>query len=285
MNKILSALFALSLGLGYGLCHGEELAPVTYPLSEVRELRADSNGKDYQLFIQLPQSYKNSNKAYPLILVNDSRFAFPVASGAMALMGDRVVKEAIVVGISYAKGDDYGVSRTRDYTPTYSLHEASAHSDAARAASGHAKEYVQFIEHQVFPLLKEKYRIDNANKIFVGHSFGGLLGAYIVTNKPSLFDHYIIGSPSLWYDKNVIFKMEAEYAKHNKDLKAHVCIYVDADSTRTNSMVADVLTLEKSLRSRNYKSLRLDIEVLKNENHHSVFPALLSKGLMQSIPI
>lgn len=285
MRNVFNALIAFALGVMSILSHAEELSPVTYPLSEVRAIHANSNGKDYELYIQLPPSYKESKKAYPLIVVNDSRFAFPLTSGAMRLMGDRVVQESIVVGISYAKGEDIGVSRTRDYTPTYSPKESSAHSDDARAVSGHAKEYVQFIEEQVFPLLKAKYRIDISNKIFVGHSFGGLLGSYIVTNKPNLFDHYIIGSPSLWYDKKVILKMEEEYSKHNTDLKAHVLLYVDADSSGKNSMVTDVLAFEKALRSRGYKSLRLHAEVLKNENHHSVFPALLSKGLMQSIPL
>lgn len=266
-----------------GVC--EELPQVTYPMSEVRALHAAANNKDYELFIQLPLSYRETNKNYPLIIVNDSRFAFPIASGAMQLMGDRVVQEAIVVGVSYAKGEDIGVSRTRDYTPTYSPGETSGHSDAARAVSGHAKEYVQFIQEQVIPEIKNHYRVDSKNKIFVGHSFGGLLGAYILTNKPEVFDHYIIGSPSLWYDKNVIFRMEDGYSKSNKGLKANVMIYVDADVTGKNSMVTDVLTFEKSLRSRAYKSLKLHVEVLKNENHHSVFPALLSKGLMRSIPI
>lgn len=285
MRNIFSALFAFTFGVISILSYAEELPPVTYPLSEVITLHANSNGKDYELLIQLPQSYKKSKKTYPLIVVNDSRFAFPLTSGAMQLMGDRVVQEAIVVGISYAKGEDIGISRTRDYTPTHSPKESSAHSDEARAVSGHAKEYVQFIEEQILPLLKAQYRIDNSNKIFVGHSFGGLLGAYIVTKKPNLFDHYILGSPSLWYDKRVILKMEEEYSKNNTDLKAHVLLYVDADSSGKNSMVTDVLAFEKALRSRGYKSLRLHAEVLKNENHHSVFPALLSKGLMQSIPL
>lgn len=285
MKNIVSVLFFFTVFIISTLSFAEELSLVTYPLSEVRTLHANSNGKDYELFIQLPLSYKESKKDYPLIVVNDSRFAFPIASGAMQLMGDRVVQEAIVVGISYAKGEDFGISRTRDYTPTYSPKESSAHSDDARAVSGHAKEYVKFIEEQVIPMLKAQYRIDNTNKIFVGHSFGGLLGAYIVTNKPNLFDHYIIGSPSLWYDKKVILKMEEKYFKHNKDLKAHVMMYVDSDITGKNFMVTDVLEFEKILLSRGYKNLRLHVEVLKNENHHSVFPALLSKGLMQSIPI
>ena len=59
----------------------------------------------------------------------------------------------------------------------------------------------------------------------------------------------------------------------------------NADESGKNSMLTDAQTFEKSLRSHNYINLKLQVEVLKNENHHSVFPALLSKGLMKSIPL
>ncbi|MES2825689.1 MAG: alpha/beta hydrolase-fold protein [Pseudomonadota bacterium] len=282
MKKLFLSVFSIYIG---ATAFAEELTPVTYPLSELQTIHSNANNKDYDLLIQLPNSYKESSISYPLIIVNDARFSFPITSGAMQLMGDRVVREAIVVGISYAKGEDMGVSRTRDYTPTYSPKESSAHSDEARAASGHAKEYSQFIEQQVIPELKRKYRIDNMNKIFVGHSFGGLLGSYILVTKPDLFNHYIIGSPSLWYDQKVILNMEEKYSKSHNRMNANVMIYVDADATGINSMVKDVRLFEKQLSSHKYTGLSVYVEVIKNENHHSVFPALLSKGLMKVIPI
>ncbi|MDR7090832.1 alpha/beta hydrolase [Cellvibrio fibrivorans] len=205
----------------------------------------------------------------------------------MQLMGDRVVKEAIVVGVSYSKCDDSTISRTRDYTPTYSPNEPNGHSSAARKVSGHAKEYTAFLADQIIPLMQQHYRVDLSNKIFVGHSFGGLLGSYILVNRPEIFDHYIIGSPSLWYDNKVIFAMEKKYAEKHKSLKAHAMIYVDDNDGNLNDkkMAEDVLAFEKALRSRNYSGLNLQVEIIKNENHHSVFPGLLSRGLMAAIPL
>ncbi len=286
MKKMVFGLLLSSVILA-NTASSEELPAFSLPNSEVRTIHANSNKKDYELYIQLPASYKNSNTAYPLIIVNDSRFAFPLASGAMQLMGDRVVKEAIVVGVSYSKGDDSTISRTRDYTPTYSPSEPSGHSTAARKVSGHAKEYTAFLADQVIPLIQQHYRVDSSNKIFVGHSFGGLLGSYILVNRPEIFDHYIIGSPSLWYDKKVIFEMEKQYASKHKSLETHVMIYVDEnDPTAINKQMADdVLAFEKVLRSRNYSGLKLQVEVIKGENHHSVFPGLLARGLMAAIPL
>lgn len=286
MRKVVFG-FLISSVMLTNIAYGEGLSAFELPLSEVRSIHANSNNKDYELYIQLPASYKNSTTNYPLIVVNDSRFAFPLASGAMQLMGDRVVKEAIVVGVSYSKGDDSTISRTRDYTPTYSPNEPNGHSSAARKVSGHAKEYTAFLADQVIPLLQKSYRVDAGNKIFVGHSFGGLLGSYILVNRPEIFDHYIIGSPSLWYDNKVIFEMEKEYAKKHKSLKTHAMIYVDDNDSSLNNqkMADDVLAFEKVLRSRNYSGLNLQVEVIKDENHHSVFPGLLSRGLMAAIPL
>lgn len=267
--------------------YASEIPPFGYPAYETRSIHANSNNKDYELYIQLPKSYWDTKTAYPLIIVNDTSWGFPITNGAMALMGGNVVKEAIVVGVSYSKGDDRTISRTRDYTPTYSPEESNGHSSAARKASGHAKEYTAFLADQVIPLLKNSYRVDANNKIFVGHSFSGLLGCYILVNRPEIFDHYIIGSPSLWYDNKVIFEMEKRYADKHKSLSAHAMIYADQNDSSLNNkqMADDVLAFEKVLRSRNYAGLDLQVEIIKGENHHSVFPGLLSRGLMAAIPL
>lgn len=264
-----------------------QIPPFGFPPFETIDIHANSNDKDYELYIQLPKSYQDTQKSYPLIIVNDSSWGFPITNGAMTLMGGNVVEEAIVVGVSYAKGEDRTISRTRDYTPSYSPKEPNGHSPEARKVSGHAKEYTAFLAEQVIPLMQKKYRVDANNKIFVGHSFGGLLGCYILVNRPEVFDHYIIGSPSLWYDNKVIFKMEQVYSAKNKSLRAHARIYVDDNDSSLNNktMADDVLAFENVLRSRNYAGLRIETEIIKGENHHSVFPGLVSKGLMATIPL
>lgn len=250
----------------------------SYPLefSQVRQIHSKSNNKDYELYIRLPGSYENTKTKYPLIIINDVKYGFPIASGIMHLMGGVDIKEAILVGISYSKGDSGDLSRTRDYTPTNTME---------RPVSGHAKNYVQFIGEQVIPEIQKHYRVDNNNKIFVGHSFGGLLGSYILFNKPEMFDHYILGSPSLWYDDKVMFELESKYATQHKDLKANVVSYVGSEENNYYPMTDNLLAFEKILRSRHYPNLKMHVEVLEGETHYSVFPGLLSKGLRAVIPL
>jgi predicted alpha/beta superfamily hydrolase len=288
--SIRKSLYVCSFVLIAGLSinsYASQIPPFGHPPFATIDVHSQSNNKDYELYVQLPKSYQDTKKSYPIIIVNDSSWGFPITNGAMTLMGGNVVQEAIVVGISYAKGEDRTISRTRDYTPTFSPNERNGHSSEARKASGHAKEYTAFLADQILPLMQKQYRVDMNNRIFVGHSFGGLLGAYILVNRPEAFDHYIIGSPSLWYDNKVIFDMEKKYSESHRSLKAKAMIYVDdnADTLNNKAMADDVLAFEKVLRSRNYSGLDLQVEVIKGENHHSVFPGLVAKGLMAAIPL
>lgn len=287
IRKFMALCLFVFIACSSVLAYANQVPPFGFPPFETMHIHSKSNNKDYELYVQLPKSYQDTQKSYPIIIVNDSSWGFPITNGAMTLMGGNVVQEAIVVGVSYAKGEDRTISRTRDYTPTYSPKEPNGHSSEARKASGHAKEYTAFLAEQVIPLMQKKYRVDMTNKIFVGHSFGGLLGCYILVNRPDVFDHYIIGSPSLWYDNKVIFEMEKTYAENHKELNAHVMIYVDDNegSLMDQKMADNVLAFEKVLRSRNYAGLQVETEIIKGENHHSVFPGLVSKGLMAAIPL
>ncbi|MDR7090831.1 hypothetical protein [Cellvibrio fibrivorans] len=70
MRKVFFGLFVSSVLLT-NAAYGEELSAFELPLTEVKSIHAESNNKDYELYIQLPASYKNLVTTYPLIIVND----------------------------------------------------------------------------------------------------------------------------------------------------------------------------------------------------------------------
>lgn len=250
-------------------------------------LRSSVNQLEYEIYIRLPKKYSAKTESkYPIVVLNDSGFSFPLASGITQLMGARDHREAILVGISYSLGDKGGTSRTRDYTPTFAPNETSYHSLEARQVSGQADKYLQFIEKDVFPFLIKHYRVDMQRKIFVGHSFGGLLGAFTLLSKPQLFDHYIIGSPSLWYDNKVMFELEKQYAREHKAMAANVHMYIGGEEDgNVHTMVKDLRAYEQQLRSRNYKGLTLSVDVIDGASHHSAFSHLLTLALPKVLPL
>lgn len=284
MSRISIITLFILMGVQFSISSqaAEDIKRYEIENTEVKPLKSSSNGKEYELYIQLPSSYHTSASSYPVIFLNDTPFSFPIASGVVRLLGGNDIGEVILVGISYSKGDKVGISRTRDYTPTFAPDETSYYSLESKKVSGQSDNYIEFISGQVLPYVKAHYRADFSNKIFVGHSFSGLLGVSILLKHPELFDHYIIGSPSLWYDNRVVFSLEEAYSKNHKYMKANVYMYVgDSEDTEDHKMIYDIISFEKVLKSRNYSGLNVKSEVLKNATHHSAFSILFQKALLE----
>ena len=267
-------------------------SPYVLDDTEVQDVHARALNRDYQVFVALPDSYRSSNRRYPVLFVTDANYAFPVARGiAQRLAKHAGMEEAIVVGLSYAKGDSPVFSRRRDYTPTVPRSQDTTSDMPGRApAFGEAQSYGRFIAADVFPMIAARYRADMNRKIFVGHSYGSLLGLQILLSEPGTFDHYILGSPSLWFDRGVMFDREKEYARGHKDMPASVFFGIGGRETlaanrqrsRTEEnadMVADLCDFDAALKTHRYPNLKMKLEVFADEDHASVFPLVLTHGL------
>ncbi|VWC73245.1 esterase [Burkholderia lata] len=260
--------------------------------TEVRDVPDPASGRDYQVFVALPPSYGSQPQhRYPVLYVTDADYAFPLVKQiARRLNGEGpVVEEFILVGLSYARGESGVQSRRRDYTPT-----AAGSPDApADAVHGQAGAYQAYLRNQVLPFIAKHYRTDESRRLFLGHSYGGLLGMRILLTEPDLFSGYLLGSPSLWYDHHTMSRVEAAYAASHRDLPARVFMYVgeyeevrkgDPRFARTYNMVSDTRNMEKALRSRQFQSLRLRVDVLADENHLTVAPRGFTHGLEYLLP-
>lgn len=255
--------------------------------SEVWNVPDPLSGRNYQVFIALPGSYTSSpERRYPVLYVTDADYAFPL----MRQIGRRLnvnapkVEEFILVGLSYAVGEEGMASRRRDYTPT-SAGAVGAPTDAIRGTSG---AYMVYLRDQVLPFVAHRYRTDESRRNFLGHSYGGLLGTQIIFTQPELFSGYILGSPSYWYDNHYMDGMESAFAATHKDLPARVYMYVgqyedmrpgDPRYAKRYNMVTDARRMAQALRSRNYPSLHMNLDVLEAEDHLSVAPSGFTRGL------
>jgi hypothetical protein len=290
MRRLFALIFLACLGGSVEAA--SEPAPYVLDATEVREIHAQALNRDYQVYVALPDSYLTSGRRYPVIFVTDANYGFPVVRGiASRLHKHGHLEEAIVVGLSYAKGDSPVFSRRRDYTPTVPRAGGYVSDMPGRTvAFGEAGAYGRFIAEQVFPLIASNYRADMQRKIFVGHSYGSLLGVQLLLSRPETFDYYILGSPSLWFDGGVLFGQEKAYAKAHRDMPARVYFGIGGRETlapgRKRSraeedadMVADLRDFDAALKSHRYPGLKTRLEVFEGEDHASVFPFLFTHGL------
>ena len=255
--------------------------------TEVWDVPDPVSKRGYQVFVSLPASYEKApNRRYPVLYVTDAGYAFPVVREISRRLNveHAQIADFILVGLSYAKGEDGTQSRNRDYTPTPN----GPRNAPAGAAQGHGPAYQAYLRDCVMPFIAQRYRTDPRQALFLGHSYGGLLGAQILFTDPGMFRGYILGSPSFWYDKHHIFGMEAMYAARHRDLPAKVYMYVGEYETdrfnRTNDLVADNRELEGRLKKRKYPNLVLKSDVLNDETHVSVAPRGFTHGLKYLLP-
>ena len=266
--------------------------PYQLDATEVRDVPAPALRRDYQLFVALPDSYGTGARRYPVLFVTDANYAFPIVRGiAQRLHRHAGMEEAIVVGLSYARGDSGVHSRRRDYTPTVPRNHTYRPDMPGRApAFGEAAAYGRYLTGTVLPFVAKHYRADLQRTVFIGHSYGSLLGLQVMFDQPGAFQHFILGSPSLWFDRGVMFGREQAYAAGHKDLPGSV--YVGIGSTETlapgkqrdrsgenTDMLADARDFQRALAGRRYPGLALRLEVFPGEDHASVFPFLLTHGL------
>lgn len=254
--------------------------------SEVRNVPDPSSGREYQVFVSVPPSYADEPaRRYPVLYVTDADYAFPLVRAISRRLNVEgpVVEEFILVGLSYALGDKSMTSRRRDYTPT-------APPDPAEGdRHGGADAYIAYLRDQVIPFVAGHYRSDEDRRILLGHSYGALLATQVLLSDPAMFSGYVLGSPSFWYDENVMDTFERKYAKDHDDLDASVYMYVgeyeQPSFGKRYDMVGDARRMEASLRARRYPSLRVRLDVLDDEDHMSVAPRGFTHGLKYLMPV
>ncbi len=291
--------FVAGGALAQGASIALEGAPYVLEGTEVRTVRARELQRDYQIYVSLPASYAKSGRSYPVVFVTDAPYAFPVTRAIAGRAGrkGRDIAEFILVGLAYANGDTPEYSRRRDYTP--------GPPDDADAASGiqsdmpgrepkfgEAAAFSRFIASDVFPFVTKHYRADMNRKTFIGHSFGSLLGLEMLFGERPMFENYVLGSPSLWFGRRMMFEREKSIAASRKDIRANVLLAVGEYETirpgarynRREDMVRDVRAFKAALKSRNYPGLKIVSDVIPEEDHLTVAPAVITRGLRWALP-
>ncbi len=295
IRPYLFALFCAPLAPALAAAAQQE-APYTLSDTAVHHIHAKQLGRDYQVFVSVPPGYASTGPALPVVFVTDANYAFPLVRAIAARVGrhGKTIAPFILVGLSYADGETPEYSRRRDYTPS-SNPSADLVSDMPGRAPvfGEAEAYRRFIASEVFPLIAAGYRADMRRTVFVGHSYGGLLGAHILMNAPDMFSKYVISSPSLWYDRRVIFEREKRYAAAHSDMPAEVFFAIggletvkasDARAHPEDDMVRDIQAFQRLLTSRHYPGLRTQLHVFAGHDHLDVFPDMITAALKWATP-
>lgn len=241
--------------------------------TQVKKYQSVSIQDEFYIYISLPESYEESDKHYPVLYILDGDMAYGMAASiARYLQFGGNIPNLIIVGIGYGTlKKDSGNMRQRDYSPTEKIGKPGT--------TGGAKNFLNFLTNELFPYIDSNYRTDKNDKTVFGYSIAGLFGLYTLFNKPETFNRYIIGSPYLPWDNDVIFDEEEQAAIKFTEINAKVFISVGSEES-TEKYFNPVDELVTILEERNYKGLTLETKVFDGGTHLLCPPEAITYGLI-----
>jgi predicted alpha/beta superfamily hydrolase len=279
-------------------------APPKAFLADIDNYVLDSSvpkDRQYQISVALPITYKESKQSYPVLYSLDANGTFGTIAETARLLAMKgngnptPIPELIVVGIGYPVGGriEYAINnkyRNLDCTPT-ATNEWLAEENKEQKfkdlpvnspiPGGGASEFLQFIRKQLIPFIESKYRVISTDRALLGYSLCGLFTTYVLFQEPwnKLFQRLVISSPSFWWDDKIIFHIEKQYAKTHPALPLPTRVFISVGSEEGPMMVSDFEEFVNVLKERKYTNLKWESHTFKNEDHYSVVPATISRGL------
>ena len=194
MRSKFFAVATVLLAFYSGTALAQNATPRPFTLGVVEELHSTHLGEDRILNIALPQGYHPDSAArYPVVYLLDGSADedFIHISGLLQFAAFEWIawqQPSIIVGIA-------NTDRKRDLTfPT----TIAADKEKFPTTGGSAA-FMQYLAHEVVPFVEAKYRTA-PQRTLIGQSLGGLFATEVLLRMPHLFNHYLIVSPSLWWD-------------------------------------------------------------------------------------
>lgn len=229
----------------------KETFPENNALINKFDIASVEKGKTYSIIINLPDNYLTSTEYYPTIYVLDAdQNQGLVADQCKKISAGFNTQNVIVVGIGY------GDSRNIDYTPTKTDY-----------GEGGSDAFLNFIKKELIPRIQQDFRADTLrkNRVILGHSFGGLFGAFALTKHNEVFGNYLLLSPSLFYDNSVILQYEQQSRPAIKDNSQ--LVFIGAGGMEGALLPANELLYQRLVRF--YLNTRSTFNIVGGRGHNT----------------
>lgn len=268
-------LWILCVCTGSYFLHGQPMLKhaETLSIGESLTFHSDILEEDRILNIHLPPGYA-AETAYPVIyLLDGSRNEdFLHITGLVQFFQLQFgMPEVIIIGIA-------NVDRKRDFTFPTDLEDLKRDIPT----SGHSDAFIQCLERELIPFVENRYKTADS-RYLIGQSLGGLLATEILLTKPVLFTHYLLVSPSLWWDDESLLDRASVYLAGHTKMPEYVFIAVGKKEHPV--MRKDAKKLYKILASAHVQPGKTDLLIMQKEDHASILHNSIYEAFLRLFPL
>mgnify|MGYP005752041765 CR=1 FL=1 len=180
--------------------------------------------------VYVPTSYETSEKHYPVLYMHDGQNVFhdKDAIGGVSLNLEKYLDkqqlDVIVVAI-----DQNSEERKNEYCPWLNGEYSKQFLPEGVVFGGKGAEYVDFIVHDLKPLIDKRFRTLKNETAMVGISLGGLITTYAACRYPRIFKNIAVLSSGFYANQEELEKLIKE-----SDLSEINSFYLDCGTKESN---------------------------------------------------
>jgi len=266
--------------------------PVPLPGTELRKFHSEIMDQDFRIYVQLPLDYvSDGSRKYPVWYMTDGNRNFPMTANISTILGfpPSQFPQVIVVGIAYEIKDmsDWGAWRTRDLTPVVSITDEQAWEEILRRMTGDTTlqvetgggpRFLSFICDELIPFVESEYQVLKEDRALGGYSYGGLFTLFAMFERPTVFQRYFAGSPTIGFANGLLYEMEKTFSESHTDLPAR--LFMSIGGNEGQDAIAGVKEMADVLQSHNYPHLDVRTHVLEGEWHGTAYPGSIMKAFI-----
>ncbi len=209
--------------------------------------------------IRKPASFDLKKKYHMVYIVDASIGIGDYILGRDKSWSATIPSSCVIIAISHI--GDWESKRSRDFIP-------SDISKNAEKNFGKADSFYLFMKTEVIPMVEKKLT-NKKDRVFIGHSFGGLFCLYTLFREDRLFDRHFAISPSIWANYYELEKIEEKFSKTNSSLKANVMMFAGTLEF-LNKVLSSTRSFYATLQKRKYSGLIIQKNEITYANHFSI---------------
>jgi len=233
--------------------HLSVFASVKFGKIEENTIDSQILGESRELIVYLPAGYEDSKQKFPVLYVTDGDIQGSHTAGTLDFLSKfDLAPSMIVIGIVNPRN-----KRNEELTLTV---KNKAQLDRLTGAD----RFLAFIEEEVIPLVKSRYRTLDYQALS-GTSHGGQFAVNALIKRPNLFNGVIAISPSLYWNNNQLLDLMEEALK-KRTLNGRLFISIANEEPTMTEPFQKLVELTQKYPSTN---LNITIKTFSDETHDS----------------